>query len=58
MFHLAICHTIIIEEKEGVIFYNASSPDELALTNAARHFGVFFKGRDDDSNILVEYNGE
>jgi len=39
---LAICHTIIIESKDGVLHYNASSPDELALTNAARHFGVVF----------------
>jgi len=29
---LAICHTIITETKNGVLQYNASSPDELALT--------------------------
>lgn len=44
---LAICHTIIPEKKSGVLQYNASSPDELALTNAARHFGIVFKDRDD-----------
>ena len=33
--------------------YNASSPDELALTNAARHFGITFKDRDEDMNIVV-----
>ena len=50
---LGLCHTIIIEEKEGVIKYNASSPDELALANASRYFGFEFLGRDDNNNILV-----
>lgn len=31
---LALCHDIIIDEKKGV--YNAASPDELALVNAAK----------------------
>ena len=39
---LAVCHTIIVELKDGNIQYNASSPDELALTNAARFFGIEF----------------
>jgi len=51
---LAICHTIIAEQKNEVLVYNASSPDELALTNAARHFGVTFVERDEDSNIIVK----
>lgn len=50
---LAICHTIIIERKDGVIQYNASSPDELALTNAARFFGIVFDDRDDENNIII-----
>lgn len=50
---LAICHTIVVEDKDGIISYNASSPDELALTNAARHFGVIFESRDEDSNIVI-----
>lgn len=33
--------------------YNASSPDELALTNAARHFGVTFSDRDEDNNMVI-----
>ena len=33
--------------------YNASSPDELALTNAARHFGVTFEARDEDNRIVI-----
>ena len=31
---LAVCHEIIIDEKKGT--YNAASPDELALVNAAK----------------------
>ena len=38
--NLAICHTIIIENKHGKLNYNASSPDELALVNVSRFFGV------------------
>ena len=48
---LACCHTIIIDQKKGT--YNSSSPDELALVNAAKQFGFEFKDRDDDDNIVV-----
>ena len=51
--HLAICHTVVAEAKDGKIVYNASSPDELALVNCAKYFNFFFKGRDDDNNIEV-----
>lgn len=51
---MALCHTIIIDKKDGLISYNASSPDELALTNAARHFGVVFSDRDEDNNLVIE----
>lgn len=50
---LALAHTIIAERKNGVLTYNASSPDELALTNAARHFGLTFADRDEDSNMII-----
>ena len=55
---MAICHTVVSDYKEGKIVYNASSPDELALVNAAKYFGYFFKGRDDDNNIEVIVNGK
>lgn len=54
---LSVCHTIIVEENEGEIKYNASSPDELALVNAARYFNYIFKGRDEDSNMVVDVMG-
>lgn len=58
MTHLSVCHTVVAEPKDGKILYNASSPDELALVNAAKYFGYFFKGRDDDNNIEVDVLGK
>eukprot|EP00347_Sterkiella_histriomuscorum_P021501 403333759 len=46
-----------VEEKEDQIVYNASSPDELALVNAAKFFGYVFMGRDEDSNMVVKVQG-
>ena len=41
---IGLCHTIITDTKktkegEDYLVYNASSPDELALVNGARHLG-------------------
>lgn len=58
LLNLAICHTIIIENKNGKINYNASSPDELALVNAARFFGVKYVDRDEENNLYVDYKQE
>jgi len=38
--------------------YNASSPDELALVNGARHLGFAFLNRDDEGNMVCEAWGE
>ena len=59
---LGICHTVIAEEKEKngqkYIDYNASSPDELALVNGARHMGFAFMERDEDNNMIIKnWNG-
>lgn len=48
-----MCHTVIVENKNGKLSYNASSPDELALVNGASFFGYVFEQRDDDSNIVI-----
>lgn len=53
LLHLALCHTIILDERTGK--YNASSPDELALVTAAKFFGSIFKKRDEDNNLITEY---
>ena len=54
--HLALCHTIILDERTGK--YNASSPDELALVNAAKFFQVTFKKRDEDNNMVIDFRGQ
>jgi magnesium-transporting ATPase (P-type) len=56
LLHLAICHTIVIDERTGK--YNASSPDELALVNAAKFFGAKFVKRDEDNNVIVNFLGK
>jgi phospholipid-transporting ATPase len=58
LLNLALCHTIIIEKKNGKTSYNASSPDELALVNAARFFGVKFEDRDEESRMYINFKGE
>ena len=61
---LGICHTVITEQKvskEGAAYvsYNASSPDELALVNGARHLGFGFRDRDADDNMVIDtWDGE
>ena len=54
---LGLCHTVIPENKKTkdgteYVAYNASSPDELALVNGARHMGFFFKERDEEGNMV------
>lgn len=55
LFHLALCHTIVIDEKTRK--YNASSPDELALVNAAKFFGCEFVKRDEENNMQISFKG-
>ncbi|XP_013788073.1 phospholipid-transporting ATPase ID-like [Limulus polyphemus] len=54
---LAICHTVMSEYKEGRLEYQAQSPDEEALTSAARNFGFVFKNRTPKS-ITIEVMGK
>ena len=59
---LSVCHTVIAEKSkkshnQDQVAYNASSPDELALVNAAKYFGYYFKGRDDENNLIIELTG-
>lgn len=58
LLNLALCHTIIIEKKKGKTSYNASSPDELALVNAAKFFGVKFEDRDEENRMYINFKGE
>lgn len=49
---MAVCHTIIIDVKTGK--YNASSPDELALVEAACSFGFEFTGIDSNDIMTIK----
>jgi phospholipid-transporting ATPase len=40
MICLALCHSVIIEQSESGVKYNASSPDELAFINFTRFCGM------------------
>ncbi|PSN42332.1 putative phospholipid-transporting ATPase IM [Blattella germanica] len=50
---LALCHTVMPEERNGKLEYQAQSPDEAALVSAARNFGFVFKERSPNS-ITIE----
>ncbi|XP_069505587.1 phospholipid-transporting ATPase IK-like [Ambystoma mexicanum] len=55
---LALCHTVMVEEKDGDLLYQAASPDEEALVTAARNFGYVFLGRTQDSITVSELGVE
>ena len=53
---MALCHTCLPEEDEhGDIAYQASSPDELALVNAAKDMGYLVLDRQLNSMTLRTY---
>lgn len=54
---LALCHTVMSEEKNGRLEYQAQSPDEAALSSAARNFGFVFKNRTSNT-IEIEVLGQ
>ncbi|GBM81298.1 Phospholipid-transporting ATPase ID [Araneus ventricosus] len=55
---LALCHTVMSEEKPGgILEYQAQSPDEEALTSAARNFGFVFRNRT-PASVVIEVMGQ
>ncbi|CAM1330633.1 ATP8B2 (predicted) [Pycnogonum litorale] len=54
---LAVCHTVMPEEKDGKLVYQAQSPDEEALVSAARNFGFIFINRSPNS-IIIDVMGD
>ncbi|OQV17784.1 Phospholipid-transporting ATPase ID [Hypsibius exemplaris] len=46
---LSLCHTVMPDEKNGRLVYQAQSPDEGALVDAARNFGFVFLYRNPTS---------
>ncbi|KAI0869211.1 hypothetical protein GGS24DRAFT_171302 [Hypoxylon argillaceum] len=49
---LALCHTCLPEMKDGQLEYQSSSPDELALVQAARELGYLVTHRSSESITL------
>ncbi|SNX84933.1 related to DNF1 - protein transporter [Melanopsichium pennsylvanicum] len=57
---LALCHTVLVEElEEGTIEYQAQSPDEQALVQAAADAGFIFLGKERQTlRLLTPYSKE
>ncbi|CAL8280034.1 unnamed protein product [Merluccius merluccius] len=55
---LSLCHTVMVEHKEGELVYQAASPDEGALVTAARNFGFVFLKRTQDTITIQEMDRE
>lgn len=56
---MSVCHTVVPEDEEGrdLPVYQAESPDEAALTYAARHVGFSFAVRQADHIVVTRTNG-
>ncbi|KAM4719636.1 phospholipid-transporting ATPase IC [Anableps anableps] len=55
---LSLCHTVMVENNNGELVYQAASPDEGALVTAARNFGFVFLSRTQDSITILEMGQE
>ncbi|NXA43175.1 AT8B3 ATPase, partial [Eudromia elegans] len=51
---LALCHTVMVEESDHQLVYQAASPDEEALVSAARSLGYVFLARTQDTVTISE----
>ncbi|NXE98286.1 AT8B3 ATPase, partial [Menura novaehollandiae] len=51
---LALCHTVMVEDKGDQLVYQAASPDEEALVLAARDLGYVFLARTQDTITIRE----
>jgi magnesium-transporting ATPase (P-type) len=55
LLNLALNHSVLISDRG----YSASSPDELALVNAAKFMGYEFIGRENrDNSVTISINGK
>ncbi|RMC00813.1 hypothetical protein DUI87_22497 [Hirundo rustica rustica] len=51
---LALCHTVMVEDRGDQLVYQAASPDEEALVMAARSLGYVFLSRTQDTITIRE----
>lgn len=55
---ICICNSVFTEKnKKNELIFEGSSPDEIALINAARYFKYIFLKRKNGNKILLEING-
>lgn len=55
LLNLSLNHSVLISDRG----YSASSPDELALVNAAKFMGYEFIGRENrDNSVTISINGK
>ena len=52
---MALCHTVVAENKLEGLIYNSASPDELAMVNFAKFCGFEYLGLDENNNICVNF---
>ncbi len=50
---LATCHSILLEQRQEDIVYNATSPDELALVNFCKACGWQYVGMDEQNRVRI-----
>ncbi|XP_048196575.1 phospholipid-transporting ATPase IK [Perognathus longimembris pacificus] len=55
---LAICHTVMAQEEDDQLLYQAASPDEEVLVTAARNLGYVFRSRTQDTITVLELGEE
>lgn len=56
---LAICHTVLVNtNSDGEQQYQAQSPDEAALVQAAKDVGYTFRSRETDNIIITAPDGK
>lgn len=57
LYHLALCHTVLTnnntKDKNMPPFMSSSSPDELALINSAKYYGIKFVERNQFNEIII-----
>jgi phospholipid-transporting ATPase len=54
---LAVCHTVMVTEKEGALNYEAESPDDEALVEGAKELGWVLQARNGDKVTIGTEKG-
>ncbi|CAD8171215.1 unnamed protein product [Paramecium octaurelia] len=55
---ITLCHSAIIQKIQDELYYNVTSPDELALLNFAKKFQITYNGIDENNIITINYRGK